>query len=105
MESKDYNNALIFALKSITQLGNHLFRFPRLQSAFTLLDECLGTTPLHWAFALGRPQVASCLLHFGADLNIRNENGDTPFEMADKFGTWCLVFERVVFEHEAREFQ
>ena len=89
MESKDYNNALIFALKSITQLGNHLFRFPRLQSAFTLLDECLGTTPLHWAFALGRPQVASCLLHFGADLNIRNENGDTPFEMADKFGTLC----------------
>ena len=48
-----------------------------------------GTTPLHWAFALGRPQVASCLLHFGADLNIRNENGDTPFEMADKFGTLC----------------
>lgn len=51
---------------------------------------------MHWAFALGRPQVASCLLHFGADLNIRSENGDTPFDLADKFGTGYIM--RQIFD-------
>ena len=72
VESKEYNRALIFALRSVSSLGNRLFMFPRLQSAFTLLYECLGkyhsliiTIAVQPTTLITCYSFTSCLLHIG----------------------------------------
>ena len=39
-----------------------------------------GATPLHIAALRGYDEVAECLLRFGADVDARNENNQTPYD-------------------------
>ena len=39
-----------------------------------------GGTPLHWAAALGRVEMARRLIEAGADVNARDDNGFTPLD-------------------------
>ena len=46
---------------------------------------------LHWAASLGQAEMARLLIDNGADLNIRNNEGDTPLHWAAKEGQKELV--------------
>ena len=39
-------------------------------------------TPLHWAVQRGFEECVEALLRFGADVNLDNKFGKTPFEIA-----------------------
>lgn len=41
-----------------------------------------GDTPLHLAVLHGRVEVAESLIRAGADVNARNAEGKTPFDLA-----------------------
>jgi ankyrin repeat protein len=44
-----------------------------------------GNTPLHKYFAAGNGKIADKLKELGAKTNIRNNNGETPYDLADKY--------------------
>lgn len=81
-----YNKQMVYAMNVLSSIGSNLTMFPRIRSAFIFYNEMLGSTPLHWAFGLGRPIVATCLIRHGADMNIRNRSGRTPLELAYHLG-------------------
>ena len=41
-----------------------------------------GLTPLHWAAANGTPETIEALLEAGADPTVRDDDGDTPGDLA-----------------------
>lgn len=43
-----------------------------------------GLTPLHWAVVKGSPACIKHLVEAGADMNIKEEQGKTPRDMADE---------------------
>jgi ankyrin repeat protein len=43
-----------------------------------------GSTPLHWAANIGRIGVVRLLLEHGADVNLRDGNGNTPSQLASE---------------------
>ena len=45
-----------------------------------------GDTPLHYAAAWGRANLAKVLVEGGADLSVQNDHGKTPLEDAMSFG-------------------
>ena len=47
----------------------------------------LQGTPLHLAIWLDRVDVVLLLLRYGADLDARNEDGETPLELAERLGS------------------
>jgi uncharacterized protein len=47
-----------------------------------------GSTPLHNAAMGGRKEIAKLLIAQGADVNARNELGDTPLRIALKYEKW-----------------
>ena len=44
--------------------------------------DSLGNTPLHVAVRAGHREIVQCLLKLGADLDIRNSNGQKPIHIA-----------------------
>lgn len=50
-----------------------------------------GRTPLHWAAKHGRRPEAEALLHNGADREARDNDGDTPADIARREGYVELV--------------
>jgi len=49
-------------------------------------DPQFGATPLHWAALKGNNEVAEYLVSAGADLNAKNNKGETPYQVADRAG-------------------
>lgn len=47
-------------------------------------DVAFGATPLHWAALRGQADVAKLLLAQGADVNVRNKDGETPLQVAER---------------------
>lgn len=47
-------------------------------------DTGFGATPLHWAALRGHEDVARLLLDKGADVNVRNNDGETPLQVAER---------------------
>jgi len=45
-------------------------------------DDKFGFTPLHRAAGRGNKEVAELLIAEGADVNVKNEDGDTPLDAA-----------------------
>ena len=50
-----------------------------------------GWTPLHWAARWGHTEVAQALLEAGADVNAKNELGQTPLDMAAEEGEIDMI--------------
>jgi ankyrin repeat protein len=49
-------------------------------------DEKFGATGLHWAALRGHQAVAALLIGQGADVNVTNNNGETPLQVAHRSG-------------------
>lgn len=47
-------------------------------------DVAFGATPLHWAALRGQADVTKLLLAQGADVNVRNKDGETPLQVAER---------------------
>lgn len=54
-------------------------------------------SPLHFAAAKGRAEVAALLLEKGADVNSRNYSGLTPLMQACRYGHWEVVQTLLIF--------
>ncbi|NIO40180.1 MAG: hypothetical protein GTO41_08285 [Burkholderiales bacterium] len=50
-----------------------------------------GMTPLHMAATVGNEKLATALLTRGARVDARNDNGDTPYDLALKKGHYPLA--------------
>ena len=48
-------------------------------------------TPLHWAVQRGFEECVEALLRFGADVNLDNKFGKTPFEIASGINRQDLI--------------
>jgi ankyrin repeat protein len=59
-----------------------------------------GYTPLHWACHCGNADIVEYLMSAGADVTIRNEEGLTPGQVAQRTGHVELVklLEKMTFE-------
>ena len=57
------------------------------------------TAPLHDAAAFGRTRIVELLLDKGADVNVRNEGGETPLHYAARHGHTKVV--EILLEHGA----
>ena len=55
------------------------------------LADHVGRTPLHWASKHGRSHEVKLLLDHGADLEARDNDGDTPADVARREGFIELV--------------
>lgn len=66
-----------------------------------------GWTPLHYVVAEGQnPEMVSCLLRNGADVNICDNEGLTPFKLAQKLSKSQKAQESAimhVFEEKRKE--
>ena len=51
----------------------------------------LKMTPLHWAVQRGFEECVEALLRFGADVNLDNKFGKTPFEIASGINRQDLI--------------
>jgi len=60
-----------------------------------------GHTPLHLAASLGRAKNCTVLLEYGADVTVRNDQGQTPIDMARESGWGALATIEVLLSHEA----
>ena len=60
----------------------HVFFCPQANCNLNCCDFS-GNTPLHVASGLGRGAIASLLLAGGADVNILNQEGESPLEHAE----------------------
>lgn len=47
-------------------------------------DTVYGGSPLHWAALKGNEAIAALLLAEGADVDLRNKDGETPFQVAQR---------------------
>jgi ankyrin repeat protein len=47
-------------------------------------DTVYGASPLHWAALKGNEAIAALLLAEGADVDLRNREGETPFQVAQR---------------------
>jgi len=47
-------------------------------------DTVYGASPLHWAALKGNEAIAALLLAEGADVDLRNRDGETPFQVAQR---------------------
>jgi hypothetical protein len=81
--AKDAN--LMTALAHASAKG-HLAVVQKLLNAGTSVNEVArhGMTALHWAVAGGHTQVVGALLKAGADPTIRNEEGESPTQLAER---------------------
>ena len=50
------------------------------------MNRGLKSSSLHYAACFGRPNIIKLLLHFGADPELRDEDGHTPLEKAQERG-------------------
>ncbi len=50
----------------------------------------LGYTPLMWAARFGNEQMVDLLVSLGAQLNLKNAEGDTALVLAYKQGHWAI---------------
>ena len=50
-----------------------------------------GQTPLHWVVANGDILAMQLLMEYGADVNARDEEGETPSEFGSRFGQHEIV--------------
>jgi ankyrin repeat protein len=50
-----------------------------------------GKTPLHIAAELGSVEVGKILLQRGAEHHAKDEDGDTPLDMANKYHRWDFI--------------
>ena len=41
-----------------------------------------GLTPLHYAILMGNDEIIENLMKKGGDLNIQDDNGETPYDIA-----------------------
>jgi ankyrin repeat protein len=57
----------------------------------------LGNTPLHYAALKNHAEIARFLLGNGADINRKNDYGDTPLEWMEG----CSDFEEIISETKA----
>ena len=48
-------------------------------------------TPLHWAVQRGFEECVEALLRYGADVNVDNKFGKTPFEVASGINRQDLI--------------
>ncbi len=47
-------------------------------------DAAFGATSLHWAALRGRPAIVALLLAQGADVTLKNREGETPLQVAER---------------------
>ncbi|KFD61658.1 hypothetical protein M514_11433 [Trichuris suis] len=50
-----------------------------------------GESPLHAACLFGHLNVAKLLIRAGADVNLRNQNGETPLQLAEQLGYDSII--------------
>ena len=74
-----------------------------LTNVIHIVADLVGSTPLHWAFMFGRPELALVLMDFGADPNIRTTNGLTPLELAEVYGSGDTMKRLLRIRKEAEE--
>jgi hypothetical protein len=55
------------------------------------LDKNFGWSPLHYAVYDGKIQIVRLLLEHGADVNVRDESGETPSQFGSKYGRHEIV--------------
>ena len=55
------------------------------------IPDCFRRTPLHWAIANGNILAMQLSLEYGADVNVRDEDGKTPSEFGSLFGEHEIV--------------
>ena len=48
-------------------------------------------TPLHWAVQRGFEECVEALLRYGADVNLENKFGKTPFDIASGINRQDLI--------------
>ena len=62
-----------------------------------------GSTALHWAAYGGNIEIITELLAHNANPNIRNAEGLTPYEMAEKYGheAAAMLIEKAMFAGNA----
>jgi hypothetical protein len=51
-------------------------------------SDSLGMTPLHWTALTGRREIVELLIANGADVNAKNDGGETPLD-------WAIDFKRI----------
>lgn len=56
------------------------------------VDNVLGSTPLHWACALGRSEFIRKLVQTGANINAVNIHGSTPLHNCVALGAFKAAF-------------
>ena len=76
-----------------------------LGSSLNLQDLKHKNTPLHWSVYSRNSNAVSLLINAGADLYLKNANGDTPAEMAKKLQiSWVLPrLDEAIQEKELKE--
>jgi len=48
-------------------------------------------TPLHWAAINGHLSVVEYLVNHNAEINVKNKDGETPLELAKRYGRLNVV--------------
>lgn len=86
------------ALGGHSDVVNELVKKGANVNARTSVD---SQTPLHVASVMGRASVVATLVSLGADLNLRDANGLTPLQAAERAGTLEIV--RFLMQAEANE--
>jgi hypothetical protein len=93
-EENVQTTALIMAVSAVEVTPNAYHKVRALLDAGAdvhLFEPSTGNTALHWAAINGPGSIMTLLLEAGGDANLRNERGETAYELALRFANRAAV--------------